>query len=205
MSSPQQAFAALFDGNDDPWGFRTRWYEARKRDLTLACLPEAQYRLAYEPGCANGELSAALAPRCDRLLVSDGVAAAVALARRRLAPFPHAEVFTAWVPDDWPGDRLAGLDLLVFSEFGFYLTMAQLDRLIDRTLESLSPTGTVLACHWRHEVKGFTLSGDAVHQRLNERLTSADLTRLLRHEEADFVLEVWSRDARSVATREGMT
>ena len=28
-------FEALFASNDDPWGFRTRWYEARKRSLTI--------------------------------------------------------------------------------------------------------------------------------------------------------------------------
>ena len=31
------------------------------------------------------------------------------------------------------------------------------------------------------------------------------LARLVRHEEADFVLECWSSDARSVAQAEGLT
>jgi hypothetical protein len=36
-------FESLFEGSDDPWQFRTRWYEARKRALRLACLPAAHY------------------------------------------------------------------------------------------------------------------------------------------------------------------
>lgn len=197
----QQSFEKLFDGNDDPWGFRTRWYEARKRALTLACLPDQRYGLAYEPGCANGELSAALAPRCDRLLASDGIAGAVDLARARLKDFANAEVFQAWVPDDWADTRLAGLDLLVISEVGFYLTENQLHALVDKAQASLAATGTVLACHWRHEIKGFDVDGDSVHRLLDRRL---GLARLVHHEENDFVLDVWSGDPRSVAVREGL-
>ena len=108
-------FDALFSASDDPWGFRTRWYEARKRALTLACLPARRYHRAYEPGCANGELAAALAPRCESLIASDGTAAAVALAKTRLAAFAHVQVRQAWVPDEGPE---GGLDLLVLSELG---------------------------------------------------------------------------------------
>ena len=78
-------FDALFEGDADPWQFKSRWYEARKRALTLACLPRMRYECAYEPGCANGELSAALATRCDSLLITDGSKRAVDLATARLA------------------------------------------------------------------------------------------------------------------------
>ena len=42
----------LFEASDDPWSFKSRWYEARKRALTLAALPKLRYGRAYEPGCA---------------------------------------------------------------------------------------------------------------------------------------------------------
>ncbi|MDO9402845.1 MAG: class I SAM-dependent methyltransferase [Polaromonas sp.] len=198
----------MFAHSDDPWGFRNRWYEARKRDLTLACLPAARYRHAYEPGCANGELAAALATRCDRLLASDGSAPALAIARDRLQSMPNVELRQAWLPDDWPaglpgssaGEGRPGFDLVVFSELGFYLDTAQLSVLIARMKASLASGGTVLACHWRHPVEGHALDGDAVHAALAAQL---DMPRLLRHEEADFLLEVWSHDARSVAQVEG--
>ena len=191
-------FDALFETSDDPWHFRERWYEARKRALTVACLPHPRYASAYEPGCANGELSAALAPRCDRLLVTDGAAAAVALASQRLAEHPHAEAAQAWTPADWPDQRF---DLIVVSELVYYLDGMALDRLIERLGGSLQPQGVLVACHWRRPIAGCALNGDAVHARLADGLALPRLSSLV---EPDFRLEVWSADARSVGEREGL-
>ncbi len=197
MNTDREEFTKLFQQADDPWGFKTRWYEARKRDLTLAALPLQRYRRGYEPGCANGELAAALALRCDQLLVSDGVPAALDQARQRLQGLPQVSFLQGWVPDHWPS---GGFDLIVFSEIGFYLDHAQLARLIGHMKAALEAGGTLLACHWRHPVEGYALNGDDVHRALAEQLA---WPRLARHEEADFLLEVWSPDARSVAQREG--
>lgn len=190
-------FDAMFQDTEDPWRFRTRWYEQRKRALTLACLPAPRYGRAYEPGCANGELSAALAMRCDSLLVSDGSSVAVDLARRRLHGLSHVEVRQAWLPQQWPEGRF---DLVVFSELGFYFDAAQLEAVIARLREGLNPSATVLACHWRHPVADCDLDGDAVHRRLRALL---QLPSVGAHEEEDFLLEVWCGDGRSVAQREG--
>ncbi|CTP90850.1 hypothetical protein XTPLMG728_2708 [Xanthomonas translucens pv. poae] len=40
MSAVQQYFGAMYR-DDDPFGYRERWYEARKRALLLASLPRA--------------------------------------------------------------------------------------------------------------------------------------------------------------------
>ena len=117
-------FDALFRHNEDPWGFRTRWYEARKRAMTLACLPQARYASGFEPGCANGELTAQLAGRCERLLASDVSPRAVELARTRLAALPHVEVVQALLPDQWPAGRF---DLVVISELGYFVDGPSLD------------------------------------------------------------------------------
>jgi hypothetical protein len=59
-----------------------------------------------------------------------------------------------------------------------------------------------MACHWRHEVADYPQSGDAVHEAIAERDL---LDRAARHEERDFVLEVFTRGpAPSVAEREGL-
>lgn len=197
MKPARKIFDDMFDASEDPWGFRTRWYEARKRLITLAALPGAGYQSAYEPGCANGELAAALAVRCKTLRVSDGAEAAVHLARHRLAKFPHVQVAQEWLPGDWPTQTF---DLIVLSEFGFYLSEDDVSTIASRAVDSLGAQGTVLACHWRHPVEGFELQGDAVHAILHRQL---GLTQLVHHEERDFVLDVWSRDSRSVAQREG--
>ncbi|AMK31263.1 Methyltransferase type 12 [Pseudomonas putida] len=80
MSLDAQYFADLYADNDDPWAFRTRWYERRKRDLALASLPRQYYERVFEPACANGELSILLSERCAELLCQDIDPTAVALA-----------------------------------------------------------------------------------------------------------------------------
>ena len=190
-------FDALFRHNEDPWGFRTRWYEARKRAMTLACLPQARYASGFEPGCANGELTAQLAGRCERLLASDVSPRAVELARTRLAALPHVEVVQALLPDQWPRGRF---DLVVISELGYFVDGPSLDAMAAHTLAYLLPAATVLACHWRRPIQGCAMDGDAVHARLAQGL---QLPQLCEVREADFVLNVWSSDPKSVAQREG--
>ena len=186
-------FEAMFADNDDPWSFRSRWYETRKRAMTLASLPRARYGNAFEPGCANGELSVELAARCDRLLISDGTRRAVDIARDRLSSMPHVEVMQAWVPDEWPSD---GFDLVVISELGYFLSPEALEKLIRKVRGSLQPNGTVLACHWRQQIEGCALDGDEVQRRIGYGLGLPSQTRVA---DADFLLEVWCDDAQSVA------
>ena len=198
MSVDDRYFDGLFAGNDDPWAFRQRWYEQRKRAITLAALPRAHYRAIFEPGCANGELSFELASRCDRLLCCDTAATAATLARTRLGPFEHAEVRHARLPGDWPDEKF---DLIVLSEIGYYLDAEDMKRLIQRAEQSLTADGQLLACHWRPSIDGCPLNARQVHDLLHEHLP---LARLVLHQEADFLLELWSREPRSVATLEGL-
>lgn len=191
-------FDQLFDGNDDPWAFKQRWYERRKRALTLAALPRERYARIFEPGCANGELSAELATRCDRFVGCDTAATAVDLARERLGDFPRAEVIQARLPQQWPEGRF---DLIVFSELGYYLSLDDLHRWIDRALASLTDDGQVLACHWRTPIDGCPLTAEEVHGALSLRL---GMDQVFSHRESDFLLDVWSRDVMSVAQREGL-
>jgi SAM-dependent methyltransferase len=191
-------FEAMFAANDDPWSFRSRWYETRKRAMTLASLPRARYHQAYEPGCANGELSAELAARCDHLLISDGTPRAVDIARERVSRLANVEVIEAWVPDDWPRERF---DLVVISELGYFLSPDALDELIGKVRGSLKPGGTVLACHWRRPIEGCALNGDEVQARIAELLALTSLTRVV---DADFLLEVWCQGDQSVAQYENI-
>ncbi len=192
-SVPPAYFEAMFASNDDPWSFRTRWYETRKRAMTLASLPRARYHNAFEPGCANGELSAELAVRCDRLLIADGTQRAVDIARRRVSSLSQVEVMQAWVPDDWPQQAF---DLMVISELGYFLSPDALEKLIRKIRRSLQPGATVLACHWRQQIDGCALDGDEVQRRIGTGLGLPSLTRVA---DADFLLEVWCDDAQSVA------
>lgn len=198
MSVATPYFDHLFADSDDPWAFRQRWYERRKRALTLAVLTRPRYASIFEPGCANGELSFELAPRCDRLLCCDTAQAAVSLAQARLRGFPHAQVQQSRLPAQWPTDSF---ELIVLSELCYYLDPDDLDQLIDRALASLTDDGQLLACHWRPAIEGCPQTAEQVHARLQQRL---DMPRLVHHHESDFLLDLWSRNGTSVATHEGL-
>lgn len=199
MSVSAHHFDEMFASADDPWGFRSRWYEQRKREITLACLPQTRYRNAFEPGCANGELAARLATRSDALLVCDISPRAIALARQRLKDAGNVRVAALVMPQQWPEETF---DLIVLSEVCYYLDPAALVELAHRAASSLAPDGTLLACHWRPMIAGCACDGDIVHETLDREM---GLTRLLRHLETDFVLDVWSHDGLSVGNKEGLT
>ena len=202
MSLPPEYFSEQYAGSPDPWGFRTRWYEQRKRDVTVACLPRPAYRRGFEPGCSIGVLSAALARRCARLVVADVEDSALAACRTELAGDPataQVEVRRLRVPDEWPG---GSFDLVVLSEVGYYLDLPSLDALLDRAVGSLEDGGTLLACHWRHPVADYPLTGDAVQERV---LGRRELVGLVTHVEPDFRLYVLTKGAlESPARAEGL-
>ncbi|MGX6607977.1 methyltransferase domain-containing protein [Micromonosporaceae bacterium Da 78-11] len=201
MTTPITYFEQLYAGNADPWSFETRWYDARKHGLTTGVLPARRYRSAFEPGCSTGRLTARLAERCDRLLAVDAVPAAVATTADRLSGSPHVTVGEARLPTDWPDGTF---DLIVLSELGYYFDDADLTTLITRAVDALEPGGDLVATHWRWPVDEHARSGDEVHAAL---AAAPGLSRLVRHEEADFLLEVFTCTPpapRSVAQREGL-
>jgi LmbE family N-acetylglucosaminyl deacetylase/SAM-dependent methyltransferase len=196
--------AAFFEdfyarGGDDPWGFTDRWYERRKRALTLAALPRERFARALEPGCSIGVLTAQLGERCDDLLALDVVPATVRKARERTAHLPGVRVEHGSVPADWPEGVF---DLVVLSEVGYYCGPADLRTLVDRAAGALPPDGVLVACHWRHPVPEYPLGGDAVHAALRAH---PRLALLARHEEEDFLLDVLvPAPATSVARTTGL-
>jgi LmbE family N-acetylglucosaminyl deacetylase/ubiquinone/menaquinone biosynthesis C-methylase UbiE len=188
-------FDDLYARHEDPWSFDDRWYERRKRALTIAAMPDERYARALEIGCSLGHLTQLLAERCDDLLAVDVSQAAVQRARERLGD--RARIECVDVLEDFP----AGVfDLIVLSEVGYYFQLHQLDRVLAAAERALTPGGTLLACHWRHPVADYPLLGDQVHEALRDR----SWHRLSSHVEEDFVLEVFSADGRSVATRTGL-
>ena len=195
---PGGYFDALYARHDDPWGFETRWYERRKRAITLASLPEERYATVLEIGCSIGVLTEQLATRSDALLANDVSAAALAQATTRLADQPHVTFELADAAAPLPD---GSFDLIVLSEVGYYFSPDAIGSLVEQIAQRVSDGGTVLACHWRHPVGDYPLSGDDVHLALNEGL---GLERIVRHGERDFVLDVFTADGRSVAERTGL-
>ncbi|QBI56595.1 SAM-dependent methyltransferase [Streptomonospora litoralis] len=201
MSVEDAYFEAVYAESTDPWGFRTRWYERRKRALTLASLPHERYERAFEPGCAIGALTRELAVRCDALLAWERVASTAQQAERDLTGFAHVRVGRAGVPWQWPRGTF---DLIVLSELLYYFGDADLGDLLELTAASLRPGGTVVAVHWRHPAPDHARLGDDAHEVLAAHDGFAPLSC---HAEADFRIDVHTRGpaaSSSVARREGL-
>ncbi|MFJ4715544.1 class I SAM-dependent methyltransferase [Streptomyces sp. NPDC088785] len=189
MNTPVSYFEGQYAHGTDPWHLAERWYDRRKYGLTVAALPRARYRRAFEPGCSVGVLSELLAGRCDALLSTDRVRPAVDTAARRLAGHPHATVRHMAVPEEWPADPF---DLIVLSELLYYFDAATRARILERGVGSLSPGGHLVTVHWNHPVAEHTCTGTEIAEQLG---TLPELRPLARYDDPDFTLTVHERAA----------
>ncbi len=184
---PAGYFDAMYQTAADPWGFEDRWYERRKYAISLAMLPDARYRRAFEPACSVGVLTQMLARRCDELLACDVAEAAVRAAARRTWELSHVLLEQRDISRQWPPGRF---DLIVLSEILYYFGDHDLEQILKNAVAALEPEGTLLAVHWRHPVTDYPRSGDDVHRMLAGQ---PGLGRLVRHTEPDFLAEVYLR------------
>jgi SAM-dependent methyltransferase len=196
MSLPPAYFDAIYAQSPDPWGFRSRWYEARKQALVVACLQSERYGTVFEPGCSIGATTAKLAARADHVTAMDIAPRALKLARA--ATPPNVEFLQGKVPRDWPDGRF---DLIVISELAYYLDPSDCARLAELASRA---AGELIVVHWRHTVADYPLGGDAVHDIFVDAATDEGLHHPLTHTEPDFRIDSWTRDPRSIAQRDGL-
>lgn len=201
MSLSGEYFDELYARDADPWGIEAGWYEERKRAVVLASLPRPRYARCFEPGCASGALSVGLAQRCDELVCRDPADRAVEATRSRLAAVPGVDVARGALPADVPDGTF---DLVVASEVVYYLDADDREAFWSAVEGLLRPGGHLLAVHWLREAPEYPVEGPAVHDELAARPA---LARTVRHDEADFRLEVYARvppQPRSVAQETGL-
>lgn len=190
--TPRSYFEDLYGGSEDPWGFSTRFYEARKYALTLASLPQKRYRRGFEPGCSIGVLTKELARRCDSLLAADLMESAVRAASERTRDLPGVLVERMAIPEEWPSGPF---DLLVLSEIAYYFDADGLRDLLGVAVRSLETGATVVGVHWRGTTD-YPLSGDETHAILDQ---TSGFDAVVHHREDDFVLDVWRYETMSSA------
>ncbi|MEV0544122.1 class I SAM-dependent DNA methyltransferase [Nocardia salmonicida] len=199
-SMPPGYFDRMYAHDDDPWRFTTRWYEQRKRALTMAMLPKAHYRRGFEPGCSIGVLTEELAGRCDHLVGTDIAERALDAARSRLVDAPVE--FRLWgLGQPWEAEDF---DLIVLSEVCYYLDAASLRDVVEQAVTHLEPGGTLLCAHWRHVVADYPLTGDDVHAIAHQ---TAGLSASAHYEDEDMLIDVFAASTRippSVAEVEGL-
>lgn len=222
-------FDALYQGNKDPWHYQTRWYEKRKRNICLSLLPQSQYGRAIELGCGNGVFSELLADRCQSLVSIDGNRQAVSLAKQRLAKINCAQVIHGIIPDIFStlpklllqhgaptnNSLQPTFDLIVISEILYYLSASDIDIVINWVQKHLASGGTLLCCHWRYAIEGFDMTGEKVHERLqnafnlpanepSQKAAKAIFTHQSCLVDRDFLLDVWQNTPNSVAEQENL-
>ena len=137
-------FEAKFRLNIDPWNYRLSPFEAFKRHMLLRACGDRMYGRGLELGCAIGETSHHLAPRCLRLLAVDSSPTAIAEARRKYGDHPRLSFDEARLPEAMPRGPF---DLIVASEIGYYLPPQGLTALLRAIARELAPSGRVVLLH----------------------------------------------------------
>ena len=187
FASSPAFFEAKYQKRADPWSFSSRPSELFRDDHIMDALAERRYASAFEPGCSIGVLTGRLASVCDHVHALDFSATAAARAGERCAGLPNVMVECASIPDVLPS---ATTDLLVLSEIGYYLSLAEWTSLAEAMIKPLRSGATILAAHWLGYSEDHTLSGDEVHSALlalpslmldySERHPTFRLDRLVR-------------------------
>ena len=191
LSAPDQAtvFDRVHSDSEDPWAVDTSWYEQRKREVLLGCLPRPHYERVLDLGCSTGALTAALARRAGSVAAVDASDVALRAARARLDndAAANVELVRAVLPAGWR-EEWAPRDLIVVSEMGYFCSPEQWDELLERCATALDPEGHLVLCHWRHPIQDWPLDGADVHREARRR---TDLRRVVSHRERDFELEIF--------------
>jgi SAM-dependent methyltransferase len=156
-SLPPAYFDDLYRKDPDPWGFRTRDYERHKYEDTVAALEGRRFASAIEVGCSIGELTARLAPSCDKLLGVDIAEAPLELARVRNAATPHVRFARMQLPQQRPE---GAFDLIVLSEVLYYFGLSDLEAVARWTCQALAPGGVALLVHWLGETPDYPCTGE---------------------------------------------
>lgn len=187
-SLPPSYFEDMFAADPDPWRFESSAYEKAKYDRTIAALGGRRYARALEIGCANGVLTARLAPHALRLLAIDVSETAIARAQERC--FGHIKtrfermVFPSEAPDK-------SFDLIVVSEVAYYWSDDDIVSAGRWISDALLPGGDLLMAHWTGETD-YPQTGDEAVEKLK---ASIDLPMLeLSAERTDaYRLDHWRR------------
>ena len=163
-----RTFDAMYDDGSDPWDFG-RWYERRKRALTMAVPAHERYARVLDIGCATGELTELLAQRADSVVAVDVSERAIAIARARLGdPGDSIDFRVGECPVVIRELRSQGrkFDLIALSEVGYFLTGSELLASL-RAIRGLLPDGgEVVSVHWRHPTDGIPLDGPRVDAQM---------------------------------------
>jgi hypothetical protein len=187
MSTPPD-FESLYREDPDPWQVATLWYEQRKLDIVLASLRRPRYQIAWDPACGTGHLAERLAARAGTVCATDTAPTATRLTIQRCAHLDNVTVRQLTLPDS-PAGIGSRPDLIVLSEFFYYLDDVQRQQTLHMIDGYAAPVCDLVSVHWRHAPDDAWLSGAGAQAEITARLTQAGWSHSLHHREADFILD----------------
>ncbi|HEX3837705.1 MAG TPA: SAM-dependent methyltransferase [Steroidobacteraceae bacterium] len=180
-----EAFEARYRSGRDPWSYEDSAYELNRHRAIITALRMAAYGTVYEPGCSVGVLTQQLGGMAKRVIACDFAPSAVEQAKLHCVDQPNVEVVCAdlrtFVPD-------VPLDLIVFSEIGYFFSAEELARIAASLAARLVADGEFMAGHWLGESPNHLLHGDRVHDILRHSLGLCPF-RSERH--SGFRLDSW--------------
>lgn len=185
-------FEALYGAESDPWQVRSSFYEQRKLDVVLASLGRPSYRAAWDPACGVGELALRLAGRCTAVLATDLATSAVGITAQRCEH--ESGVTTAQLALPAAPDTPARLDLVVLSEFMYYLDADARHAALTLIDAIAADDAEIVSVHWRHHPHDGWLSGVDVEIEIVQFLRDRGWSPTVHHDDNDFVLDVLRRE-----------
>ena len=181
----------------DPWGYESRWYEQRRRQLIACVLPQHALGRVLEIGCATGLIAQQLADRAASWLGLDISSKAVALASQALQSYRHVRLQQADITQHWPS---GSFDTYLICDMGYYLPQQALENMAQHIAQSAHTSTVLVAAHWRHPFDQVITPTQQVHQILDR---CSGLCPLARYIDEDLLLEVWTGNGQSIARTEG--
>ena len=153
------------EADPDPFRVRSSFYEQRKLGLVLDCLTKPHYAAAWDPACGSRGVGG-----------TAGAAGEAGAGLRRVAaggaagppPVQHVQERRGETAQPSPRvrPRRTLSDLILVSEFAFYLT----DQIRGATLDVLhgvaAEQAELLAVHWRHHPDNGYISGEHVQEEV---------------------------------------
>lgn len=141
-------FENLFQNSPDPWNFESSSYEQQKLIRVLQSLPARPIFFAVELGCAIGVSTLALAQYCQCIVGIDASETALAIAKTRCAQQKHISFIKAFLPEAYPASEVSGCDLVLISEFLYFLSPVDIQRLAANVTKSLKSEGSIIIVNW---------------------------------------------------------
>lgn len=191
MTTPD--FDRMYTEESDPWRVGSSWYEQRKIAVVLASLAEPRYRRALDPACGTAHLAGALAGRSDQVIGYDASAPAIEVAHRTCRELDNVTLDVLALPYDGTHLPDGHFDLIVLSEFLYYLDGASRRDALASVLALSADRVEVAAVHWRERPDDGTASGDEVHEELRADLKQRGFRHQVAHFDEEFVVDVLTR------------